>query len=90
MSFEIHFLIRTWIFPENLGAEREEQGERFHQDMKEMERKYQGWWNVNMIGDYCWTLHLEIPKPHIRERVTYANSLARERGSKSHSIKFNL
>jgi hypothetical protein len=40
----------------------EEQGERFHQDIKEMERTYQGRWNVNMMGDYCWTLHREIPE----------------------------
>jgi hypothetical protein len=50
------------IFSENLGAVGEEQGERFHQDIKEMERRYQGRWNVNMMGDYCWTLHREIPE----------------------------
>jgi hypothetical protein len=38
----------------------EEQGEHFHQDIKEMERRYQGQWNVNMVGDYCWMLHHEI------------------------------
>jgi hypothetical protein len=27
-----------------------------------MERRYQGWWNVNMTGDCCWTLHHEIPE----------------------------
>jgi hypothetical protein len=40
----------------------EEQGEHFHQDIKEIERIYQGRWNVNMLGDYCWTLHREIPE----------------------------
>jgi hypothetical protein len=40
----------------------EEQGERLHLDIKEMERRYQGWWNVNMMGDCCWTLHREIPE----------------------------
>jgi hypothetical protein len=29
-------------FPANLGAVSEEQGERFHQDMKEMERRLSG------------------------------------------------
>jgi hypothetical protein len=54
MSLKIHIFIRTWIiFPEYLGALSEEQGERFHQDIKEMERRYQGLWNVNMVGDYC-------------------------------------
>jgi hypothetical protein len=48
------------FFPENLGAVSEMPGELFHQDIKEMERRYQGRWNVNMMGDYCWTLHHEI------------------------------
>jgi hypothetical protein len=43
-------------FPENLGAVSEEQGERFHQDIKEMEKRYQGRWTVNMMRDYCWLL----------------------------------
>jgi hypothetical protein len=43
------------FFSENLGAVSEEQGERFHGDIKEMERRYQGRWNVNMMGDYCLT-----------------------------------
>jgi hypothetical protein len=33
-------------FPPNLGAVSEEQGERFHQDLKEVERRYQGRWDV--------------------------------------------
>jgi hypothetical protein len=47
---------------ENLGAVSEKQGERFNQDIKEMERRYQGWRNVYMMGDCCWTLHREIPE----------------------------
>jgi hypothetical protein len=50
------------FFPENLGAVSEEQGERFHQDIKEMGRRCLGRWNVNMMGDYCWALHREIPE----------------------------
>jgi hypothetical protein len=59
MSLKLHFLdSHLSYFPENLGAVSEEQGERFHQDIKEMERRYQGQWNVNMIADYCWMLHI--------------------------------
>jgi hypothetical protein len=59
MSLKIHFLnSQLDFFPENLSAVSEEQGERFHQDIKEMERRYQGRWNVNMMGDYCWTRNL--------------------------------
>ena len=57
MSLKLHFLhSHLDYFPENLGAVSEEQGERFHQDVKEMERRYQGRWNTSMIADYCWGL----------------------------------
>ena len=57
MSVKVHFLhSHLSYFPENLGAFSEEQGERFHQDIKVMEKRYQGKWNVSMIADYCWNL----------------------------------
>lgn len=38
MSLKLHFLYSHLdYFPENLGDMSEEQGERFHQDVKEME-----------------------------------------------------
>jgi len=43
----------------NLGDYSEEQGERFHQDIKEMERRYQGRWDINMMADFCWMLKRE-------------------------------
>ena len=62
MSIKIHFLhSHLDYFPENLGAVSEEQGERFHQDIKEMEKRYQGRWNVNMLADYCWMLKRDNP-----------------------------
>jgi hypothetical protein len=61
MSLKLHFLhAHLDLFPGNLGAVSEEQGEPFHQDVKEMEQRYHGRWNVNMMGDYCWTVHREI------------------------------
>jgi len=43
MNLKLHFLdSHIDYFPMNLGAYSEEQGERFHQDIKEMERRYQG------------------------------------------------
>ncbi|GFU82193.1 uncharacterized protein TNCV_4466441 [Trichonephila clavipes] len=55
MSVKVHFLhSHLDYFPENLGVVSKEQGECFHQDIKEMERRYQGRWNVNMMADYCW------------------------------------
>ena len=57
MSLKLHFLhSHLDQFPENLGAVSEEMGERFHQDIKEAERRYQGRWDVPMMADYCWCL----------------------------------
>ena len=39
-------------FPENLGPMSNEEGERYHQDMKEMETRYQGRWDAVMMADY--------------------------------------
>ena len=38
-----------------------EQGERFHQDLKEMETRYQGRWGAGMMVDYCWNLKRDLP-----------------------------
>ena len=57
ISVKVHFLhIHLEYFPKNLGALSEEQGQRFHPDIKIMEKRYQGRWNINMIADYCWCL----------------------------------
>lgn len=59
MSIKVHFLhSHLDNFPEYLGAVSEEPGEQFHQDIKEMELRYQGRWNVYMMADYCWMLLL--------------------------------
>ena len=43
MSLKVHFLdSHLNYFLENLGAVSEKQGERFHQGIKEMEKRYQG------------------------------------------------
>ncbi|GFX88832.1 uncharacterized protein TNCV_2575391 [Trichonephila clavipes] len=65
MGVKVHFLhSHLDYFPGNHGAVREEQGERFHQDIKEMERRYQGRWNVNMMANYCWMLKRENSQEH--------------------------
>jgi hypothetical protein len=53
-----------------LGAVSEEQGERIHQDIKEMETRYQGRWNVNMMGDNCWLLHRHDPQATYKRKNT--------------------
>jgi hypothetical protein len=53
MSLKLHFL-RSHLdcFPQNLGSV----SERFHQDIREIQMRYEGGWTVNMVADYCWML----------------------------------
>ena len=54
MSVKMHYLFSHMNrFPE--------QGERFHQDQKEMETRYQGRWNAVMMADYGWNLKRDLP-----------------------------
>lgn len=63
MSLKIHFLhSHLDYFPYNCGAVSDEHGERFHQDIANMEKRYQGKWNVSMLADYCWTITRDIPE----------------------------
>jgi len=63
MSLKIYFLLHSHLdfFPENCGAVRDEHGERFHQDISSVERRYQGKWNCAMLTDYCQTLARDDP-----------------------------
>ena len=72
MSIKMHYLFSHMDrFPENLGSMSDEQGERFHQDIKEMETRYQGRWDAVMMADYCWTLKRDIPAAeHSRKSKT--------------------
>ncbi|KAL4705415.1 hypothetical protein ACJJTC_002438 [Scirpophaga incertulas] len=46
------------LFPK-LSSEKIK-GERFHQDIRTMEERYQGHWNENMMADYCWSIQNSI------------------------------
>ena len=62
MSIKMHYLCgHLDKFPDNLGSCSDEQGERFHQDIKEMEDRYQGRWDAVMLADYCWCLKRDQP-----------------------------
>ena len=54
MSINVHFL-DSYLdrFPENCSDVSDEQGERFHQDIKIMEERYQGRWDTKMMTGYC-------------------------------------
>lgn len=60
MSFKIHLLQdHLDYFPENCGLS-DEQGEKFHQDVKVMEKRYKTQTRIDskerMLGDYCWSI----------------------------------
>jgi len=69
MSSKLHYLFSHLdYFPENVGAFSEEIGERFHQDLKEKERHYQGRWDTRMMADYCWSLKRHDTSHHHRRK----------------------
>lgn len=47
----------------------EEQGKRFHQDIKTMEGRYQENRSITMIADYCYILH--YVRYHRRQKQRY-------------------
>ena len=62
MSVKKHYLFSHMDrFHENLGPMSDEQGERFYQDMKEMETRYQSHWDAVIMADYCWNLKRDLP-----------------------------
>ena len=74
MSIKLHFLhSHLDRFPDNLGDYSEEQGERFHQDIRIMEERYQGRWDRHMMADYCWTLIRNCPEQR-HDRKAYRKS----------------
>ena len=57
MSLKMHFLhFHLDFFPSNLAEVSDEQGMRFHQDISVIEGRYQGRYDANMMGDFCWYL----------------------------------
>jgi hypothetical protein len=68
MSVKLHYLhSHLDRFPENLGDLSEEQGERFHQDIKTMEARYQTRWDAHTVADCCWNVMWDCPgKSHSR------------------------
>lgn len=62
MSLKLHFL-RDHVdeFVDNLGAYSDQHGERFHQEIQTMEKRY-GSGNIqSMLADHCWFLIRETP-----------------------------
>jgi hypothetical protein len=71
MSLKVHFLgSHLEFFPENLGAVSDEHGERFHQDIYNMEKRYQGKWSLSMLADYSWTLKRDVTQATYSRKST--------------------
>ncbi|GBN48334.1 hypothetical protein AVEN_114514-1 [Araneus ventricosus] len=51
MSLKIHFLdSHLYFFPDNCGQVSDEHSKRFHQDIANMEKRYQGNWSKGIPG----------------------------------------
>jgi len=70
MSLKLHFLhSHLDFFPQNLGAVSDEHGERFHQEIMTIEKRYQGKWIPAMLADYCWTLKRETASTEYKKKL---------------------
>ena len=68
MSLKLHFLFSNFnFFKDNLSDFSEEHGERFHQDMKNIEKRYQGRWDRAMMGECIRGLVRETDNNHKRK-----------------------
>lgn len=69
MSYKLHIMnAHLDHFKNHMGHYSEEQGERFHQDIMNFEKRYQGKpYDENMMGDYIWSLTRDPTKPNKRQ-----------------------
>lgn len=61
MNLKVH-LLNSHIdhFPKILETVVKNEGERFHQDIKKMEKIHQGYWEVGIVAYSCCMIHREI------------------------------
>lgn len=58
MSLKIHFLNSHMdFFARQLATESDEHGERFHQEIMQMEERYRGKFLDRMLADFCWSTY---------------------------------
>ena len=61
MLLKMHFLdSHLDVFLEKRREVSDENGERFHRDTSNMEKRYQGKWSSGMMADYCWALKKNV------------------------------
>ncbi|XP_031630890.1 uncharacterized protein LOC116345586 [Contarinia nasturtii] len=67
LSLKMHFLkSHLNFFPDNLGDFSDEHGERFHQDIGDMEDRFNNRYTPNMLGEYCWYILRDTRAIHKR------------------------
>ncbi|KAJ4436580.1 hypothetical protein ANN_16613 [Periplaneta americana] len=87
MSIKLHYLhSHLEFFRPNLGDISEEHGERFHQDIETMEKRYQGRRDAAIMGDYIWSLVRSTSDPHKR-KYTSDNAGEMSPGSSTESYR---
>ena len=60
-SIEVYFLpSHVDKFPDNCGDVSDVLGKRFDQDIKTMEERYLGRWDLRMIDDYSWSIKRDL------------------------------
>lgn len=78
MSPKIHYLHQHLdFFRENLGKISDEHGERFHQEIKSIEYRFQGKADASMLAEYVWNAFEEEEE----ERQAFAYRIERTRES---------
>ena len=89
LSLKIHFLhSHSDFIPGKLGSVSDEHGERFHQDIATIEKRYQGKWSTSSLADYCWSFIRDDPnKKHVRSSKDIHHFFYR---CKSHILEFLL
>ena len=69
MRIKLHYLFcHLDNFPKNLEDMSKEQRERNYQDIKAMEKRYQGQWGTHLMADYCWCLMQDCSEKHCKQK----------------------
>ena len=77
MSLKLHYVhSHLDFFGQNLGDVSEEHGERFHQDIAQMEQRYKGHWGIARIGDYIWSIMRSRKFDHKRKACSNVHFLS--------------
>ena len=65
MSLKIHMMhFHLDFYPENIEAVSDEHGERFHQDIGTIEKRFKSEWSENALAEYYWNLMPDKANAH--------------------------